>query len=232
LDGGSRLVSKIPVSGLIAAFQKTNHFSLLFACAPAENAPFGQRIISIAQPSGVADLVLRQDGTGLVFWFRNQISAGHAQLAWNIPDAFIPGQPRDILFSYDGSNLSLYMNGTKDPHVFVLGPGTRLAELIRRIKSAELEGYIYIYDALIFIPAGALLGIAVTRGDRRNIAEYIIVAVGFLWPPWLFERFLAQISGRSLSFTSIALCLILALAGSLWINSDRSPSVKPLSTDK
>ena len=75
------------------------------------------------------------------------------RLAWNIPDIFLARQPRDILFSYNGSNLSLYINGRKDLHTYDLGPGTRLVELIRWGRTPELDEYNYAYDALIFIPA-------------------------------------------------------------------------------
>lgn len=219
-DGRSWLTSKVPVSNLIEAFQKTNQFTVRVVCTPAETAPSGQRIISIAQPNGVADLALRQEGVNLAFWIRNPLSAGHAQLAWIIPNTLIGGESRDILFSYDGSYLSLYIDGRRYPHVYVLGPGTRLAEFVRRIKPAELEGYDYIYAALIFIPAGALLGIAATRSGAKNIPGYLIVTVAALLPPWLFERILSYVSHRPVFLKSIALDMVLAVAGGLWINSD------------
>jgi hypothetical protein len=220
-DGRSWLASNAPIANAIQAFQHTNQFSLLIACTPATSSA-DQRIVSFAQPSGVADLLLRQENTNLVFWFRNPLSVGHAQLAWNITDIFFAGQPRRILFSYDGSKLALYIDGRRDPHVYILGPGARLAELIRRIKPAELEGYNYVYDALIFFPAGALLGIAVKGLKSRNLLSYFAVGVLLLLPVWIFAEILSHFSRRSASFNTMALCLVLAIAGSLWINSDRA----------
>ncbi len=158
----------------------------------------------------------------MVFWFRNPLSARHAQLAWNVPNIFFAGQPRRILLSYNGSNLVLYVDGRRDPHVYVLGPGARAAEFIRRIKSAELAGYEYIYDALIFFPAGALLGIAVLGENSRSVLGYISVALLYLLPPWIYDQILSHLSHRSPSFMAELLCLALVVAGSLWINSDRS----------
>ncbi len=224
LDGRYWLASREPVSSMVMAVQQTNQFSLLIACTPASFTT-EQRIVSIAQSSGAVDLLLRQDDTSLVFWFRNPLSIGHAQLAWNIPNIFFAGQPRRILLSYDGSNLSLFVDGLRDSHVYTLGPGVRLAELVRRVKPAELEGYNYIYDALIFFPAGALLGIAVTGIKSRNLLGYSVVAALFLLPPWIFDQVLGHPNRRLASFGTMALCFVLAVGGSLWINSDRPHEV-------
>ena len=83
-DGHSWLGSKAPISSAIQAFQQTNQFSLLISCTPAASSA-DQRILSFVQPSGAADLLLRQEDANLVFWFRNPLSARHAQLAWNVP---------------------------------------------------------------------------------------------------------------------------------------------------
>jgi hypothetical protein len=206
---------------LVEAFQKTNQFSVRIVCTPAQTISAGQRIISIAQPSTTVDMYLRQENANLVFWFRDPLSVGHAALAWNIPDIFLARQPRDILFSYNGSNLSLYINGRKDLHTYDLGPGTRLVELIRWGRTPELDEYNYAYDALIFIPAGALLGLAATRKGPRDIAVYALLAAGFLLPPWLFELTLSRTSGGPFSLGAPVLALCLLVAASLWINADR-----------
>ena len=219
-DGRSWLTSKAAISPAIQEFKQTNQFSLLVACTPATPSS-EQRIVSVAQPSGPTDLLLRQDGTALVFWFRNSLSVGHAQLAWNIPGVFAAGQPRRILMSYDGSHLTLYVDGHLDPRVYILGPGARLAEQIRRIKPAELEGYAYLYDALIFLPAGALLGTVITRIRDRKLLSYLALAVLFLAPPWAYAQILSHSSGGPVSLGTAALCLVVAIAASFWINADR-----------
>jgi hypothetical protein len=166
-------------------------------------------------------MYLRQENANLVFWFRDPLSVGHAALAWNIPDIFLARQPRDILFSYNGSNLLLYINGRKDLHTYDLGPGTRLVELIRWGRTPELDEYNYAYDALIFIPAGARLGLAATRKGPRDIAVYALLVAGFLLPPWLFELTLSRTSGGPFSLGTLVLALCLLPAASLWINADR-----------
>ena len=225
IDGQSWLGSRAPVANLVEAFQKTSQFSMRVVCTPSATVSGDERIISIARPAGIVDLYFGQEDSHLIFWFRNPLSAGRAALGWTIPNTFVAGQPRDILFSYDGSNLSLYVDGRKNPQSYTLGPGTRVAESIRRIRTAELVGYNSVYDALIFFPGG--------RSDRTHrISEknseasrdISILIVGFLLPPYLYERILSHLSGRSESLESVFLCFILIVAGSLWINADRLPS--------
>jgi len=221
IDSRSWLTSSASVSKLADAVQKANQFSLRVVCIPSDLPFLGGRIVSIVQESGAVDLHLDQMTTRLGFWFRTPLSAGHPLLAWSVPDTFVAGEPRDILFSYDGSNLSLFVDGVKNPDVYMLGPGARFAELIRTPRGAELEGYNYIYDALIFSPAGMLVGLAAFRKNLRNVAEYLLFAIGFLLPPYVYERILSHVSGRPNSLESVFLCLVLFVGGALWIDVDR-----------
>jgi len=103
---------------------------------------------------------------------------------------------------------------------YELGPGAALASRIRQTNAAELEGYEMIYDALIFVPAGALFGMALIAVGPRDIAASVALAVEFVLPPWLLARILSYLTGRPVSVRSIFLCLILAVAGGMWINTD------------
>ena len=90
-----------------------------------------------------------------------------------------------------------------------------------RIVPFELQGYAWIYDGLIFFPAGALFGMALIPIGLLDIPAYVFLAVEFFAPPWLLDRILAHVSGRSISPRSILLSLVLVVAGALWINADR-----------
>jgi glycopeptide antibiotics resistance protein len=224
LDGKSWLTSQAPVARLVKDFQETKKFSVRVVCAPAEVKGSDGRIVSISQGQGLVNLAVRQEDANLVFWFRNPLSVRRALLAWSIPDIFVVHQNRDILFSYDGSNLSLYIDGKKNPRIYQLTPGTGLAQLFRRIKTSELEGYNYIYYALLFIPGGSLIGIAARRITMQNLNPALALVIGLLIPAIFFELMLIWISGRMFSFVNIVLSILLAISGSLWISADRRPS--------
>jgi hypothetical protein len=221
LEGTSWLSSRVAVPDLTANLQKTNQFTVRVLCTPAEGAGGGGRIISVSQPSGFSDLALRQEDGKLVFWFRNPLSANHSLLAWVIPAVFTAGRTRDILYTYDGSNLSLFLDGKEETPTYRLGPGTALAKSIRLVKPAELEGYNYIYYILVFCLPGVILGIAARNLRPPRVAVFLWLACGALLPAVLLEWILVSTSGRSFSAHYLGLSLLLAAAGFLWINIDR-----------
>ena len=226
LNGNSWLASGAPVTSLVELLQKTKQFSLRVVVAPDEVEGSDGRIVSISGEGGTTDLSLRQREANLVFWFRNPLSVRRdQQLAWTVPDVFVLHQARDILLSYDGSNLSLYINGKKDPHFYELTPGTRLAQLVRHVKAGELEGYTYIYYALVFFPGGALLGIGARRVIPGSTRRLLYIAAALASSVCL-ELVLVRVSGRPFSPGNVLLSIGFTIAGILWINSDRGSALQ------
>jgi VanZ family protein len=221
LNGKSWLTSQTDVSNLIQAIQEANSFSVRVVCTPAEIEGSEGRIVSISNQDGLANLSLRQRDGNLVFWFRNPLSARRDLLFLNIPDVFAVNQLRDILVSYDGSNLSIYIDGKRDPRRYELTPGTTLARLIRHIKTNELEGYTYIYYALVFVPGGALLGIAARRLTKLGVRETLVLVLVIVMPSILLEMLLVRISGRAFSLANVFLSGLFVIAGLIWINANR-----------
>jgi VanZ family protein len=221
LDGKSWLTSQTDVSNLSQVLQKANSFSIRVVCTPAQVEGSDGRIVSISNQDGHANLSLLQRAGNLVFWFRNPLSARRNQLLLNIPDVFTLNQLRDILVSYDGSNLSVYIDGKRDPRRYELTPGAPLAQLVRHIKTDELEGYTYIYYALVFVPGGALLGIATRRLTTLSVRETLVLALAIVIPSILLEMLLVRISGRAFSLFNVFLSSLFAIAGLIWINADR-----------
>jgi VanZ family protein len=226
LTGSSWLGSKVPVTSFVETLQRTRQFSIRAVVSPDEVEESDGRIISISGAGGTTDLTLRQREANLVFWFRNPLSARRdQQLAWTIPDVFVLHQTRDILFSYDGSNLSLYVDGKKDPHFYELTPGTRLAQFVRHVKPSELEGYSYIYYALVFFPGGALLGITTRRVMSPGARTLLCLAIAAASSVCL-ELVLVRVSGRAFSWANVLLSIVLTIGGILWINADHRTPVQ------
>jgi VanZ like family len=221
LDGGSWLATKGTVPELVAQLQKTNQFTVRVVCTPAEVVGSEGKILSISQASGISNLTLRQENADLVFSFRNPLSASNAILGWNFPGVFADGGSRDIVYSYDGSNLSLFIDGVQEPLTYSLGPGTALAKFIRLIRPAELEGYNYIYYIMVFCPAGAILGLAARNLAPSKFSAKLWLAIGLLIPAVLLECVLASTSGRPVSFDYMGLSALLAIGGFLWTKCDR-----------
>jgi VanZ like family len=227
-DGGAWLASTAPASDLVTDLQRTNQFTIHLVCRPAEGNGSDGRIISISRSTGVVNLTIRQEDTSLVFWFRSPLSVRHAQLAWYIPNVFAPNQARSILYSYDGSSLSLYIDGKPEAIRYQLGPGAGLARVFRRIKPNELDGYHDIYYALVFFPAGAVLGIVARKVRAHRAAAWLSLALMLAVPPVLFEGLLIAVSRRSFSTGDLVLSLALTAGGALWMNADAPPHTRAL----
>jgi VanZ like family len=224
LDGKSWLSSRAVVADLVDGIRKTNQFSLHIICAAAQPHSGNGHIISISRSPWFADLTLRQEESSLVFWFRSPLSIKRAILAWYVPNVFTDTQKRDILYSYDGADLSLYINGRKIRRPYRLGPGTALARLLLQVRPAELEGYNDIYYALVFFPVGIIFGLAGPRIRPSRVAILLAIALDFLLPVFLLEFILVRVSGRPVSTWNLFLSFSLLIAGYLWIRSDSAQS--------
>jgi glycopeptide antibiotics resistance protein len=220
LNGKYWLSSRAPMSGLIADLQKTNQFALHLICAAEETHNGRGHIVSIARSPLLADLTVRQEESNLVFWFRSPLSAKHAILGWYIPNVFNDTLARNLLYSYDGSDLSLFINGKKSSRLYRLGPGTSLARVLRMVRPAELQGYNDIYYSLVFFPAGIILGIAAQKYTHSSAANRLPVILYLLLPSFLLEFILTRVSGRPLWISNALLSVCLMLAGFFWIRTD------------
>ena len=224
LDGKSWLTSRAAVADLVGDIRKTDQFSVHVICAAAVPRSGEGHIVSISRSPWFADLTVRQEQANLVFWFRSPLSVRRAILAWYIPDVFTDSQMRDILYSYNGADLSLYINGKKSERPYRLGPGTALARLLEKVRPAELEGYCDIYYVLVFFPPGIIVGLAARLKTRSKLGILLAFALDLLLPVVLLEFILVWVSGRPVSTWNLSLSCLLLIAGFLWIRSDSVPS--------
>jgi hypothetical protein len=220
LNGESWLTSGAPVAGLVGDVQKSNQFTIHIICDAAMPSIGTGQIMSISRSSFLTNLTLKQEKANLVFWFRSPLSVKRATLEWYVPNVFTDSRPRNIVYSYDGANLSLYIDGKKSTRLYHLSPGAALARLLRRIRPSELEGYSDIYCLLIFFPAGIILGLAAERRTQSNAMVILSLALYSIVPAFLLELILVRVSGRPFSVSNFLFSVLLVIAGFLWIRSD------------
>lgn len=221
LGGKSWLISAGPVPMLTRAIESRGQFALHVVCESAELHQNEAFIVSLSSPSGSRNLELRQDDSSLAFWFRNPFSKPRHRMSLVVPQIFAAHRMSDLLLSFDGTKLSLFVDGRDYDYPYEFGPGVALARYIRRVKAAELKGYDYVLYASIFFPAGGLLGFAWRRSNAFRIVRLCFLASGFLLPAVVLEWVLADASGRAMSLHNIWFSALLAVAASLWINADR-----------
>jgi hypothetical protein len=126
------------------------------------------------------------------------------------------------LYSYDGSNLRLTLDGKQRRLIFKLGPGTALAKVIRKIKPEELEGYNYIFYILVFFPAGAIIGFFLPRTNATTTGVAILGFLAFSSAAVILEIILVHVSGRPFSFEYPILSILLGPTGFRWAKADET----------
>ncbi|MGH9737481.1 MAG: VanZ family protein [Candidatus Acidiferrales bacterium] len=220
-DGHSWLITAGPVPTLVSSVETTGHFALRLICESAEGPESDARIVSLSSPTGSVNMELEQYGSALAFWFRDPFSMRRLRMTWIVPRVFVREQTRDLLLSFNGTALSLFINGRDYGHPYEFGPGVALAHYIRRVKAAELTGYGYIFYAMIFFPAGCLLGFAWRKSGMRWVGWTCFLAAAYLLPAFVIEWVLADAAAHALSFGNVWFCVVLTLAASAWINADR-----------
>ena len=221
LDGKSWLSTKTSVEDLAESLSRTSQFTIRLVCTPMDFADAWGRILYISDSNGVADVMIRQENTSLGFGFRTSLNSSRAQLIWSVPGVFNDRRQRDIVYRYDGSNLSLTVDGQKQRIAFKLGPGAALGRIIRRVKPSELEGYNIIFYAIVFFTAGAFLGFSVFfRRIRFGVAALVLSLFALCLAALILECILVQVSGRVFSPGNVALSAALGIAGYLWSRAD------------
>lgn len=224
-DGPPVLVSAGPASSLPAAVRSSNQFSVLVDCIPRRDDDIDGAVFAISTPSGKFDFDLRQEGSSAVIYMRTGLeSTKRAALAWHVPGVFFANVSRSILFSYDGAQGFLYIDDKKVSKSFYLSPGAGVVGQLVRIKTDELVAYAVLYESLVFLPLGFLLGLAI-RGMSPNGTSYKLgIAAGIVVPSILLEALLVEVSGRPPSILQLVTSIGLTIAGMIWMNLDSRKS--------
>jgi len=220
LDQRSSLHTLFPAENLSREIEKTGRFTIHVVCAPGAAAESG-RIVSQSQTAEIANFHLWQEGANLLFWFRNPLSETRSSLAWSIPGVFEAGKVRDIVASYDGSEAFIYLDGKRVPGTYRLSSGVSLMHVHLTIKTADLEAYAIVYETLVFLPGGLLLGVALRKASVGRLSRAWMLIFGGVLPAVLFEILLALVSGRRIWPINIAFSLVFGAAGILMMNADR-----------
>ncbi len=221
-DSPSWLSSRIPVENLTREIMKSNQFTVHLVVRPPEAFEDSSGyIVSLSQSENNVNFHVREEGDYLVFWFRDPLSVRRSELAWFITGAFEAGKQRDIVASYDGSDAFIYLDGVPVPQTYRLSPGASLRHRFGHIQAVDLQAYVIVYETLIFLPAGLLIGMAAWKCFAQRIPGLWMLALGWALPATLLEMLLAGMSGRRVWIGNFALSLAFGLVGMLLINADR-----------
>jgi VanZ family protein len=108
-------------------------------------------------------------------------------------------------------------------------PGKVLAGYFRHIGQTELNGYSYIYYALVFFPAGALLGMILTGSFARRFGPFgTVVSSGLsvIGAPAMLEWVTRGVSNRRFSMSNFGLSVAIVVLGFCWSKVDGGYAVE------
>lgn len=222
INAKSWLSSGLPVANLTDAIRKTNQFTVHVVCEPAATPYVTGRIVSLSQSADNVNLSLRQDGQFLYFWFRNPLSETRSILAWRVRGAFETGKVRDIVATYNGADAAIYVDRSRIPQTYRLSPGASLKRAAGFVQTGELQGCVVVYEALVFLPAGVLIGLALGKFSGQKSSLWWMLGLGLTLPAVLLEILTARVSGGKIWGGDIALALFFGVVGILMIRADGS----------
>jgi hypothetical protein len=81
-----------------------------------------------------------------------------------------------------------------------------------------------VYETLIFLPAGILIGLAARKWAAPSHPYGWMITLGILLPSVSLEIVLAAVGGGKIWYRDILLSILFGLAGILLINADRHSS--------
>ncbi len=186
-----------PVTFLNQRLRMANQFTLGATIATARaNQTRPGRIISISNSTTKRNLSLEQRDSKLVVRLRTPLGGENATYIMNyVFDVFTDNTPHQIVITYTGSVLQVYIDQIQNLHDF------NYLEIIPKIDK-------FMYYGLLFIPLSIVLGIITTLAQGRFIF-YPFLYIGILLPSLIVEVILATDSGRSILVENILLGILI-----------------------
>ena len=148
--------------------------------------------------------MLGQEGEDLVFRLRTPLTGENGtEPELVVPNVFASTRARNLVVTYDGRKLLLFVEGLRQSYSLELGPGTALFKHLFALNAFETRGYELVYYGLVFVPLGCLLAFIVKTQDGPAISRNILLGGGILLPAVVHEVLLASVSGRSVSLENL-----------------------------
>ncbi len=207
------LETESPVEYLMQRIVETSQFTLGVTVATSDTKQTGPaRIVSLSGDTSRRNFTLGQQGTDLVFRLRTPLTGENGTNPHLIvPDIFSTTNPHNLVITYDGSTLLLYVDGERSSYALKLGPGIILFSSLFRLSTYYMIGYKamhYMYYALVFVPLGILMTPIVKIMRSRFVIKILIIFAGLLLIPFILENILVGVSGRDLKLENLLISIL------------------------
>ncbi len=213
LDGRNWLRTGWAAVTLEERLVSSSQFSVLALVATADLQQTGPaRIISVSATPYYRNLTLGQEGRDLVVRVRTPLTGFNGTLPeMIIPDIFSDEEPHELIVTYDGLDMSVYVDQAYQAQSVQMVPGTAFFyALIGPFKQTvgvnptSSKMLMLLFYLLAFVPAGFLL--ALTAVQVRNLfGRILLLALGISLPALLLEGVLSTRIGFELRPVNVLL---------------------------
>ncbi len=215
LDSNHWLETKSSVALMTQKIAATSQFTIGAVVATADTMQNGPaRIISLSADDESRNFTLGQRGSDLVFRVRTPVTGKNAtSYQLNVPNIFGDTKNHQILLTYEGSILTIYIDGVKQPYSLKLIPEVMIFQLLPfDANSINLEIYKILYYGLIFIPLGFFLALIRARARGKVIFYALLFCGGILFPSLILEVMLAIGTQRAIRLDNLLFSMALAVS--------------------
>ncbi|MGQ4647527.1 LamG-like jellyroll fold domain-containing protein [Lyngbya aestuarii] len=214
-----------PATYLTQKICQASQFTLSTTVATANTTQSGlARIISLSGDPYHRNFTLGQEETNLVFRLRTPLTGENGTTPELIvPNVFADTNPHQLIITYDGSSLRLYIDQLKKLYSINLNSGLTLFQFLSPLDndwSIQLNTFnpkisTMLCYALIFIPLGFILALITTIMRGKFIFYIFLICGGVVLPGLILEAMLAIENHRNMglenTLTSIVITLVALL---------------------
>lgn len=212
-------VSSASSARIVNSIRKSNQFTFKILCIPGKKTSNDNgTILSIADDRGDNDLYLGEQGRDAILFIRTVLLGKSSYWDLRIPDLFVKNRPREILATYNGSRLSLAVDGRNES--VTLAPGAILVRYFKGLANANAPGYAAIYEACFLVPLGFLLAFAARKSLGHSGLCRILLVGGVLVPPFLLEAVLSSVSRSPFQDGDLAVEIGMVMAAFVVMSAD------------
>lgn len=196
---------------------KTSQFTLGLSLISHRSDQSGPaRIISLSADPDRRNFTLAQEGTDLVFRLRTPFTGQNGvKPSLIVPNVFEPKELTDIVITYNGTDLLIFVNGVLRREKLPLTPGTVAFGHFFSSGALWLKAFNVLYYGALFLPLGILLSF----NPKMRIAK---IAASVILPPLLLEAVLVAVSGKAPQWSHVLLGSTFVLFGVLLLRNTNS----------
>lgn len=205
-----------PPIRLAQELENTSQFSLITHVATADLTQTGPaRIVSYSWDIYHRNFTLGQQESNLVFRLRTPLTGENGtNPELTVPDIFIDTLPHQLVVTYDGSTIRVYVDGILQSSLLKLKPtpGAMLFGQLLPLATDHVGQLQIMYYTFIFVPFAFLLTLVSFVVKQNVLLRFIVLFIGAILFPVLLEIIFVSLTNRPVSILNLASSLAIMTA--------------------